>query len=261
MANRFCPSDAVLMQYALSADDSAVVAHVARCERCRSVLAELGGLAGELRRAGAVAAPAEECVDELVIARVADGGGTAAELAHLAQCAACRADVLAVASATRQGTVAAEIENLERHAANGWGRRVLALGAAAAAIAVTVVLARSPAAAPAAAPAVDAVYRDAPPVATEDPVVVTPADVVASRPIRLVWRPTAEARQYRVTVFDIEGSIVWEGATADTAAAVPSSVPLAEGVAYWWRVEARVGFDRWTQSELASFSVGRAVTP
>ena len=84
---------------------------------------------------------------------------------------------------------------------------------------------------------------------------VAPAEEATSAPVRLAWKPTTGARQYRVTVFDAEGSIMWEGATADTATVVPPSVTLSIGVAYWWRVEARVGFDRWTQSELTPFSI------
>ncbi len=255
MANPFCPSDAVLMRLALGADDHAAAAHADGCEWCRPALEQLKGLADELRWADEGVRTGANCLDEFTVARLADGGGTAVELGHLAQCAACRAEVSAVASATGQASLAAEIERLERPVRHGWQRHALAFGAVAAVVAVAVLLARTPGTVPAG----QTVYRDVSPVAAAGPVVLTPADVAVSRPIRLVWRPTAEARQYRVTVFDAEGSIVWEGTTADTAAAVPASVPLAEGVAYWWRVEARVGFDRWTQSELTAFSVGRAV--
>ncbi len=257
----FCPSDAVLMRQALGADDPAVATHTARCERCGPALEQLIGLADELRRSDEGAPAGAECLDELAIARVADGGGSAAELGHLAQCAACRAEISAVALATSQHPLATEIELLERPGHQGGRRRMLAFGAAAAVVAITVALARTPGTGPAA----DPVYRDVPPAADAaagaGPVGLTPADAVVSRPIRLGWKPTAEARQYRVTVFDAEGSIAWEGTTADTSASIPASVPLADGVPYWWRVEARVGFDRWAPSELMPFSVGRAVAP
>jgi hypothetical protein len=253
VANPFCPSDAVLMRQALRADDRAVAAHAAVCDRCRPALEQLKVLAGELRRADESDGTGTGCLDELAVARVVDGGGTAAELGHLLQCAACRTAVAAVASAMGQEPLAAEIERLELPAHRGWQRRVLAFGAVAAVIAVTVALARTPGTGRAA----DPVYRDVPPVAGAGPVGLTPADAVVSRPIHLVWKRAAEARQYRVTVFDAEGSIAWEGTTADTAAAIPASVPLAEGVSYWWRVEARVGFDRWSQSEVTPFTIGR----
>ena len=257
MANPFCPSDAVLMRQALGAGDHAVAAHAAGCERCGPALEQLRALADELRVADEGARTGAQCLDAFAVARAADGGGTAAELAHLAECTACRAQVSAVASATSQGPLATEIERLEQPARYGWQRRLLTFGAAAAVIAVTVALARTPGTDPAARP----IYRDVAPAAVAGPVAMTPVEAAVSRPVRLVWKPAAEARQYRVTVFDAEGSIVWESTTADTATAIPVSVALSEGVAYWWRVEARVGFDRWAPSELTPFSVGRAVRP
>ena len=255
MPHRFCPSVAVLMRHALSADDPAVAAHVAGCEPCGLVVRQLAG-PGEPREAGQPVGPDGQCLDELTVARIADGGATASELDHLGQCANCRGAVSAVAAAMSEEAVAAEIARLERAGGTIWFRRVLAIAAAAAAITVAVSLAPTPVTARA-----DAVYRDAPPVAVGAPLIVAPADVVTGRPARLIWRPMVEARQYRVTVFDAEGSIEWAATTADTVTAIPSDVPLAEGVAYWWRVEARIGFDRWARSELASFSVGRAVMP
>lgn len=254
MANPFCPSDAILLRQALGAADQAVAAHAAGCEHCGTALEQLRDLADELRVSDEGARIGTDCLDDFAVARVADGGGTTPELAHLAQCATCRADVSAVAAATSQGPLATEIERLERPTRRAWPRRLLTFGAAAAVIAVTVALARTPGT----DPATQSVYRDVAPAAVAGPVAMTPVEVAVSRPVRLVWKPAAEARQYRVTVFDAEGAIVWESATADTVAAIPPSVALTEGVAYWWRVEARIGFDRWSPSELTPFSVGRA---
>ena len=69
------------------------------------------------------------------------------------------------------------------------------------------------------------------------------------------WTSVAIADRYRLTVLDGEGSITWEYETADTFAAFPGTVVLEEGASYYWKVDARIGFDRWIESELAAFQV------
>jgi len=63
------------------------------------------------------------------------------------------------------------------------------------------------------------------------------------------------ADRYRVTLFRADGSLLYQLELPDTAAPLPDSVPLPPGHRYLWKVEARTGWDRWTTSELVSFTV------
>ncbi len=68
----------------------------------------------------------------------------------------------------------------------------------------------------------------------------------------LTWSRVNGADRYRVTLFDAEGSPLLQESTADTTLALPAGV-LGVGVRYHWKVEARVGIDRWSPSRLADF--------
>lgn len=90
--------------------------------------------------------------------------------------------------------------------------------------------------------------------AAASPVLMAPVGVVAdARTLR--WTGVAAADRYRVTLFDATGAVVHETQTADTLVALPSSVSLARGRGYFWKVEARTGWNRWSASDLVEFSV------
>jgi hypothetical protein len=63
------------------------------------------------------------------------------------------------------------------------------------------------------------------------------------------------ADRYRVTLFDADGAVRYEIELAGTVVILPDSVLPAPGGTYWWRVDARLGFDRWAGSALIEFSV------
>ena len=71
----------------------------------------------------------------------------------------------------------------------------------------------------------------------------------------LQWTSVEGADRYRVTLFDIDGSVRFASEVTDTAVAIPPSVILVAGRAYAWRVEARLDFDRWATSDLTEFSI------
>ena len=71
----------------------------------------------------------------------------------------------------------------------------------------------------------------------------------------LRWSPVAGADRYRVTVFDASGGAVYVAEVRDTLVAFPDSIVLQSGASYLWKVDARIGFDRWAGSELAEFKV------
>jgi hypothetical protein len=83
---------------------------------------------------------------------------------------------------------------------------------------------------------------------------VTPQGAVADV-AELRWTPVEGADRYRVTVFDAEGRVVYEVEPVAAVAPLPDSVELTPGRRYLWKVEARVGFDRWVASDLVGFSI------
>ena len=68
-----------------------------------------------------------------------------------------------------------------------------------------------------------------------------PVGEVATAPERLAWRPSAGASAYQLRLTRVDGSVVWETATAATSVDLPVAIrsALLPGVAYQWRVEAR----------------------
>lgn len=69
------------------------------------------------------------------------------------------------------------------------------------------------------------------------------------------WTAVSGADRYRVTLFNAEGAVLFETEQVGTEAVLPDSVLLAPGETYWWRINARVGFDRWAASDLIEFSI------
>lgn len=200
-----------------------------------------------LRAAERYPAPGPDCLDELGVAAAVDGTATPQVIAHLSSCAACRAQVAQLTRLLGDGSVAREVNRLS-------GGRGLPRVAAPLAAAAILLLALIPFLARTDRGAGD--YRDEPQApAASAPILRAPltrADHLHS----LHWSGVAGATQYRVTIFDEEGGLVWTTETGDTAVAFPRDSTLAPGTPYWWRVEARVDFDRWNASELGTFTVG-----
>ena len=157
---------------------------------------------------------------------------------HLADCDDCRADVIAAVRFARP-----------RPAVRRW---YLAAAAAAAVLLVTAI-GREHAPMGTREP----VMREPVISTTEAPVALAPRGVV-SRPVRLVWTQVAFADQYRVTLFDDAGRAIFETQTRDTSTVVPDSIHLDTRQAYFWRMEAQTGWNRWVASELIEFSIGPA---
>ena len=72
---------------------------------------------------------------------------------------------------------------------------------------------------------------------------------------RVIWSEVRGANRYRVTLYDSAGLVLWEVATTDTLATLPASIALRHDARYFWRVRARTGFDRWTESSLVEFRI------
>lgn len=189
------------------------------------------------------AGPMEQHLEAHEIAALVDHRVGAAERerfeAHLAECADCRAEVASVARIVASSPAA------RRAVTRRW-----VAGAAAAAVVLVLAWPRQPG-------NTDGTRRrerEAPVTATVAPRGVAPSGP-ASAPFRLVWTRVPGADSYRARVYDDQGTVVFERETTDTTAAVPDSVPLRRGRSYYWKVEARTGFDRAVASALVEFSL------
>lgn len=168
------------------------------------------------------------------IDRVVDAAERGRIEAHLASCEACRSEL---ADAARL------VATLPRRRVPGqW------LAAVAAAAVILVV------AWPRDVGDRAAVHREAPVAATILPRGLAPTGQV-DIPLRLTWSSVPNANNYRVRIFDEQGSVVFQRETADTVAGVPDAIRLRAGRRYFWNVEARAGFDRTVASELIEFSL------
>lgn len=191
-----------------------------------------------------------ECVDDDTIAALAAGGGAldpqvrASVVAHVAACPHCRAAVASVARALADPSVAREVA-----VAEGRRRRFYRIALPVAAAAVLLLLLVSPT-----ADNRGPLHRGPTITATTAPVPLSPVGAVAEA-ATVRWGGVAGADRYRMTLFEASGRVVYETLTADTAVTLPDSILLAPGRPYLWKVEARTGFDRWTASDLAEFSI------
>jgi anti-sigma factor RsiW len=161
---------------------------------------------------------------------------------HLGSCADCRAEVAQVSRIV--GTLPPP----------RWVGASVWVGAAAAVAAVLLALPRT-----ADTPA-SPEHREAAVTTTVAPRPVAPKGAVESAKT-LVWSAVPYADGYRVRLFDATGTVVWESEVVDTVAQLPVSIATRSGRPYYWKVEARTGFDRWAASELVEFTVGRGSEP
>lgn len=189
-----------------------------------------------------------DCLDSDTIAALADGALDAnargAALRHVARCTMCREAVASVADALADGAVTHEINRVEGGRRWRWPGRV-AISVAAAAI--LVVLLR--------APTVETpAHRAPPPTVGAVPVPQAPLGVV-DRVERFQWTTVAGSDQYRFTLFDATGRVLFTAALPETALRLPDSADLVPHHTYLWKVDAAVGLDRWVSSELVEFSI------
>lgn len=168
-----------------------------------------------------------------------DVGGEARALidAHLAACSECRLEAAEVSRIIRTAPAARSVS-----------RRIWIPAAAAAALALLWVAPR------ARREQGEPQHRDVPVamVAVEAPRPVAPIGTVDSVP-GLVWSSVPYANNYRIRLFDADGTLLWEREAADTVVPIPDSITLRPRLLYYWRVEAHTGFDRRSESDLIEF--------
>jgi len=196
--------------------------------------------------------PTAECLDDDTLSALAEASldppARTMVLSHLAVCSRCRAAVASVAGALEDRAVAREVAAIEAPGRRRFYR--IALPAAAAAILLLLVLP------PQVGDRLPSPPHRAPTItAATAPVPMSPVGTVAEAPM-LQWSAVAGADRYRVTLFDAGGRVLYEAQLPDTVAVLPDSVALSPQERYLWKVEARVGFDRWSASELIEFTIG-----
>ena len=168
-----------------------------------------------------------------------DGGLAAAERAaidsHLAQCAECRLEVVHV---TRLVRLAPQRRR--------W-IMVAPLAAAAAVLILFIAPQRTP-------ESTRPLLREPRVTTAASPMLSVPRGAVAALRA-MTWSSVPHADQYRVTLFDRDGSVAWRTQSADTTVVLPDTVHVVRGVPYYWKVDARVELGRWVSSDLTWFTL------
>ena len=258
-----CPAPAQLLSYALADSngprDTGVMRHVTGCDTCQAAIRQLREIVNAVRlSAQASDAATPDCLDEEWITAFAEGSAepaeSSAQLAHLLACPRCCRQVASVARLLADASVKNQIEHLSLSGRTVRTRRLRVIGAMtglAAAAALLLTVARHYSSNEPTTPA----YREQSVTGAVPPVPIAPVGTAtAIDPFR--WRSVPRANRYRITVFDRDGSVVWEAQTRDTSIAIPASLARPTAATYLWRVEARVGWEeRWAASDLTEFTL------
>lgn len=175
-----------------------------------------------------------------------DPEASGAVIAHLAECASCRAAAASLAGALADPAVSGAIAKIEGHRSR-WIRPIWVSGAAAAAILLALLPGRVTEPLPE--------HRAPTITAGTAPTALAPVGTVAEAGM-LQWSSVPGTGRYRVTLFDASGRVRYETSLADTAVTLPDSLHLTPGQRLLWKVEARIGYNRWVSSALVEFVIG-----
>ncbi len=185
---------------------------------------------------------------------------------HVAECDNCRARLAGLSRALRSDDVISEVSRLDpalRFPAIGRSARsyaALASVLAAAAVALVLLWPGSAAVVQTAPDEGGRLHRESAITTTVAPVILAPA-APATPADSLVWTSVPHADRYRVRIFDLEGTLTWEGHTTDTTAVIPTHLTGATAAEYLWKVEARTGWDRWVVSDWRSLVIRHGEHP
>lgn len=236
--------------------------HLRECASCRSAILELREIASVLQSSAPPSPNAGECLDEMSLARLAEQGATSAGLhdgiAHLAACPSCRETLASVTDLLLDPSVAAEsartMNVVGASAMRRW--RVAGVGVIAAA-AVALLVGRPVGGVRGADRDIVAAgaeaHRAQVVTTTVAPTLIAPIGVTVGAE-SFTWTSVPKADRYRLTLFDRDGTMLWQAEGPDTAMVAPRSLVIGERATMLWKVEARTGWDRWVESDLVEFS-------
>lgn len=142
--------------------------------------------------------------------------------AHLAECEVCRGEAIEVSRLVRA----------DRRARQRPWLRAAAMTVAAASVALVVLLGRP------SRPAPPDIVRSSIAAATLRPIAPLGTMSLASGPVTFTWQPAAEAVEYRLTLLDSTGSVIWNHVTTDTVVVLPLAISLVRKTSYYWYVDA-----------------------
>lgn len=157
--------------------------------------------------------------------------------AHLAECAACRENMLSSRRLIR--------------ASRRPRRNLIAVGALIAAGVVTFMILP---ALPDGASRGASTMRDAgdtPALVAYGPSGETPP----AKPLRASWAPAPGATLYRFTLATADGAPIWNASVTDTSLAIPDSVTLRNDTRYVWMVDALLGTGATRSTGLREFQL------
>lgn len=260
---KHCPSPADLLLTALGRTDvrpTDTASHIDRCPECQRAVAAFTEIALALRTQPAgQSRTLRPCLDELALAGLVDGADPATDhhaIEHVASCASCRAKLVGVLRLLNDPVLANRIAEVEAGRAvrrQGRGVHPAAVGGLVAAALATFLLWPQADGAPRES-APTPTFRERTITTTAAPRIVAPlAD--ASDADSLRWTSVPRADLYRITVWDLTGSVAWQGQTRDTVLALPAEVIAYDAGAFLWQVNARTGWDRWVVSDLAELTL------
>ena len=86
---------------------------------------------------------------------------------------------------------------------------------------------------------------------------VSPADDDAIAPASdsFVWRAASADAEYRLTITDATGGVVWRKSTTDTSVALPGDLRLQHGEEYFWSVNALLANGHSTTTRAHHFTI------
>ena len=86
---------------------------------------------------------------------------------------------------------------------------------------------------------------------------VSPAEASAVVPgtDAFIWRAASRDAEYRLTIMDATGGIVWSKSTSDTSVTLPRDLRLTSGTEYFWSVDALLADGHSTTTRVQHFSI------
>jgi hypothetical protein len=262
-----------LLRYALRAADgpadATIMAHVEECAACREETRAIRATAEALRAMERPTGNLVGCLDELTLAAISDGALPTAEraeaFAHLATCSSCRGRLSSVVRLLNDPAVTEAQRSLLEASPATWGRRhpgrarwvaaASVLTGLAAALVLVVMDPRFGRLARDSSAVTPSGHRGQAITTTSAPRPIAPHGAAANQDT-LRWTSVPHADRYRVLMFNENGTVAHEAELTDTVLVLPASLRAPRKQLYFWKVEARTGWDRWVASDLVELPPG-----